>query len=216
MIDLSPIFISLQLSFITIIILLCLAAPCAWWLIQLKAQKSRYIAEPILNFPLIMPPTVLGFYLLMLLGNNGPFGMLNLAFQFNGILVASVIYSFPFVLQPLLVAFEKIPIVMLEFAKVDGISYWRRFFYLALPLSFKGISRAALLGFSHTMGAFGIILIIGGSIEGRTKTASIALWEKIEMGDYLSAHIYAIILIVISIIIFFVLRYWEHTFRVSD
>ncbi len=214
--DLSPIFISLQLSFLTVLLLLFLAAPCAWWLIHLKAQKSRYIAEPILNFPLIMPPTVLGFYLLMLLGKNGPFALFNLAFQFSGILIASIIYSFPFVLQPLLVAFEKIPAVMLEFAKVDGVSYWRRFFYLALPLSFKGISRAALLGFSHTMGAFGIILIIGGSIEGRTKTASIALWEKIEMGDYLSAHIYALILIAISIVIFFGLRYAEHSLHVLE
>ncbi len=159
-----------------------------------------------------MPPTVLGFYLLMILGKNGPFALLNLAFQFKGILIAAVIYSFPFVLQPLLVAFEKIPLSMMEFAKVDGISYWRRFFYLALPLSLKGISRAALLGFSHTMGAFGIILIIGGSIEGRTKTAAIALWEKVEMGDYGTAHIYALILMAISALVFFGLRYGEHKF----
>ncbi len=208
--DLSPILISLKLSFLTVFFLLFLAAPCAWWLVQLKAQKNRYIIEPILNFPLIMPPTVLGFYLLMLLGQKGPLGFLGLAFHFYGILIASILYSFPFVLQPLLVAFEKIPTVMLEFAKVDGVSYWKRFLHLALPLSLKGISRAALLGFSHTMGAFGVILIIGGSIEGRTKTASIALWEKIEMGDYHSAHIYAVILIVISAAIFLGLRYGEH------
>ncbi len=216
MINLTPIFISLQLSFITVALLLLLATPCAWWLVNLRAQKSRYIIEPILNFPLIMPPTVLGFYLLMLLGKSGPFAAFNLAFQFEGILIAAIIYSFPFVLQHLLVAFEKIPSAMIEFAKVDGVPYWRCFFHLALPLSLKGISRAALLGFSHTMGAFGIILIIGGSIEGRTKTAAIALWEKVEMGDYMSAHIYALILIIISAFVFLGLRYGEHKFFSSE
>ncbi len=205
----QPIILSLQISLFTTIFLLILVPPCAWWLSQSKHHKSTIIIESIVNLPLILPPAVLGFYLLLLFGQNGPLWFLKLAFSFHGLVVAAIIYCFPFALQPVLVAFHGLSQNMLEAAKIDGLSGMQRFLYLGLPLSRKGLVRAALLGFSHTMGAFGIMLIVGGAISGKTKVVSVTLWEKIEMGDYQSAHFYALILAIISLFIFILAKFLE-------
>ncbi len=203
-----PIFLSIQISVICMLFLLLLAPICAWWLSNTQSRIA-IIVESFLNLPLILPPTVLGFYLLLLFGKNGPIWFLHLAFSFHGLVVTAIIYSFPFALQPLLVAFHSLPKDMLEAAKMDGISNKQQFLHLALPLSRRGLVRAALLGFSHSMGAFGVMLIVGGAITGKTKVVSVILWEKIETGDYRGAHFYALLLAIISLFTFIFAKHME-------
>lgn len=205
----QPVILSLQISVLSTILLLILVPPCAWWLSQSQHHRRKFIIESILNLPLILPPAVLGFYLLLLFGQNGPLWFLKLAFSFHGLVIAAIIYCFPFVLQPLLVSFHALPQNMLEAAKIDGTSSLQQFLHLGLPLSRKGLVRGALLGFSHTMGAFGIMLIVGGAISGKTKVVSVTLWEKIETGDYQGAHFYALILAIISLSIFIFAKFLE-------
>lgn len=206
MISIEPIILSLKLSLLTSLILIFLTAPIAWLISQSPQHRNRWVIEALVYFPLILPPAALGFYLLLLLGQNGPFASLHLAFHFSGILIGSIVYSFSFVIQPLFVAFETLPRAMFEFAKVDAVSNRQRFFFLALPLSYRSILRAFFLGFSHTMGSFGVLVILGGSIEGQTKVASIALWEKIENGQYDQAHFYALAMVASSLFILLLMR----------
>ena len=192
--DLSPIWISLKLASVTVIVLLILGTPLAWWL-AFTRSRSRAVIEALVALPLVLPPTVLGFYLLILLGPAGPIGRFwveitgtTLTFSFSGLVIASVIYSFPFAVQPLQTAFEGIGRSPLEAAATLGASPLDTFVRVASPLALRGYVSAIVLGFAHTLGEFGVVLMVGGNIPGVTKVVSIAIYEQVETLTYSEAH----------------------------
>ncbi len=201
--DLQALGTTLQLALVSTLVLLLLGTPLAWWLARTRA-RLRPAVEALVALPLVLPPTVLGFYLLLLLGEGGPLGPLwarlggGLAFTFEGLVVASVLYSLPFVVQPLQGAFEAIGERPLEAAATLGAGPVDRFFTVALPLARRGLLTAATLGFAHTVGEFGVVLLVGGSIPGETRVLSIAIYEHVEALDYASAHRVAALLLAFS------------------
>lgn len=203
----TPLGLSLQLSAVTTILLLILSTPISWWLARTQS-KFRPIPEAIVALPIVLPPSVLGFYLLTCLAPDGPLGKLSaalggpeLAFSFSGLVIGSIIYSLPFVTQPLQNAFAAIKEEQLEAAATLGASPFDRFFSIALPQARRGFLTAAVLGFAHTMGEFGVVLMIGGSIPGETRTMSIAIYESVEMLDYSKAHVLAATMLVFSFLL---------------
>lgn len=191
----SPVWLTLKLAAITTIILLVVSTPLAWWLAHSKSRWAS-VVEAVVALPLVLPPTVLGFYLLLALGANGviggPWSSLTgsaLTFTFMGLVIASVIYSLPFVVQPLQNAFVSVGRKPLEVAWTLRASTFNAFMTVILPLSMRGYITAAVLGFTHTMGEFGVILMVGGSIPGETQVLSIAIYEHVEVLDYQSAHL---------------------------
>jgi len=192
--DLSPVWLTLQLAGVTTIILLVICTPLAWWLANSQSRWAAII-EAVVALPLVLPPTVLGFYLLLALGANGviggPWSDLTgsaLTFTFSGLVIASVIYSLPFVVQPLQNAFVSVGKKPLEVAWCLGASRLDAFTTVIIPLSLRGYITAAVLGFTHTMGEFGVVLMVGGSIPSETQVLSIAIYERVEMLDYSTAH----------------------------
>jgi molybdate transport system permease protein len=183
-----------ELAALSTVLLLLLGTPLAWWL-----ARTRSAAKPVLvalvAMPLVLPPSVIGFYLLLLMGPHGPVGQLTqalglgrLPFTFSGLVVASVIYSMPFVVQPLQQAFEAIPERMLEAAATLRAGPLDRFFSIALPLARPGFVTASVLGFAHTVGEFGVVLMIGGNIPGQTRVLSVAIFEHVEAAEFDAAH----------------------------
>lgn len=202
--DLSSIFITVKLASLTTIILLVIGTPIAWWLVHSKA-KLKILIEAIIALPLVLPPTVLGFYLLIIMGPKGPFGELvsffgggSVVFSFTGLLIGSIFYSLPFVVQPLKNSFLAIGNRPLEVAATLGATPLDRFFSVAIPLAKPGYITAAVLGFAHTLGEFGVVLMIGGSIPGETKVLSIAIYDHVESMNYLQAHILSGGLLILS------------------
>lgn len=192
--DVEAIWVTLKLASVTTGILLLIGTPLAWWL-SWTPWRGRSIVEAIVALPLVLPPTVLGFYLLLALGPRGPIGRLSsffgadsLAFSFAGLVIGSVCYSLPFVVQPLQDAFEAVGQRPLEVAATLGASPWDRFFSVAVPLARPGFLTAAVLGFAHTVGEFGVVLMIGGNIPGTTRVLSIAIYDHVEALDYGRAH----------------------------
>ena len=192
--DFSAIIVTIKLAIISTSILILIGTPIAWWLSQTKF-KFKAVFEAIIALPLILPPTVLGFYLLITLGSNGPIGKLlesfggsSIAFTFTGLVIGSVIYSMPFVVQPLQNSFSSVGIKPLEVAATLGSSKIDRFFSVAVPLSRSGFITAAVLGFAHTVGEFGVVLMIGGNIPGETGVVSIAIYDHVEAMEYGQAH----------------------------
>ena len=192
--DFSAIIVTIKLAIVSTSILILIGTPIAWWLSQTKF-KFKAVFETIIALPLILPPTVLGFYLLITLGSNGPIGKLleslggsSIAFTFTGLVVGSVIYSMPFVVQPLQNSFSSVGIKPLEVAATLGSSKIDRFFSVAVPLSRSGFITAAVLGFAHTVGEFGVVLMIGGNIPGETGVVSIAIYDHVEAMEYGQAH----------------------------
>ena len=192
--DLSAIIVTIKLALVSTSILILIGTPIAWWLSQTKF-KFKAVFEAIIALPLILPPTVLGFYLLITLGSNGPIGKLleslggsSIAFTFTGLVVGSVIYSLPFVVQPLQNSFSSVGRQPLEVAATLGASKIDRFFSVAVPLSRSGFITAAVLGFAHTVGEFGVVLMIGGNIPGETGVVSIAIYDHVEAMEYGQAH----------------------------
>ncbi len=192
--DLGPVWISLQLASVTVVVLLLLGTPLAWWL-AFTRSRSRAVIEALVALPLVLPPTVLGFYLLILLGPAGPIGGFwvevtgtTLTFSFSGLVIASVIYSFPFAVQPLQTAFEAIGRAPLEAAATLGATPLDTFLRVASPLALRGYLSAIVLGFAHTLGEFGVVLMVGGNIPGVTKVVSIAIYEQVETLSYAQAH----------------------------
>lgn len=190
----TAVLLTLKLASITTVLLLLIGIPLAWWLSRLTSSWKPLI-ETVVALPLILPPTVLGFYLLLAFApQNGP-GQLwqqltgnQLAFSFSALVIGSVIYSLPFVEQPLQQAFERIPVKLLEAATIMGASPADRFLSVVLPLSRSSIMTAASMGFAHTIGEFGVVLMIGGNIPGETRVISIALYDLVESQQYLQAH----------------------------
>jgi len=193
--DWQPVILSIKLASFTTITLLFVATPIAWWLSRTRVWYKQALAA-VVALPLVLPPTVLGFYLLLLLGPDGPVGQLTqslglglLPFTFEGLLVASVFYSLPFAVQPLQNAFESIGQRPLEVAATLRASYWDRFLTVAVPLARPGFLTASVLVFAHTVGEFGVVLMIGGNIPGETKVLSVAVYDHVETLEYPQAHI---------------------------
>jgi molybdate transport system permease protein len=206
-IELGPVYLSLALAGMTVLVLLALGTPLAWWLAHTRA-RSRSIVEAVVALPLVLPPTVLGFYLLVLLGPAGSIGRLwveltgeTLTFSFTGLVVASVIYSLPFVVQPLQGAFEGIGRAPLEAAATLGAAPWQAFLSIASPLALRGYISAVVLGFAHTLGEFGVVLMVGGNIPGATRVVSIAIYEHVETLDYATAHVLSAGLLAFSFLV---------------
>ncbi len=193
--DLTALLITLKLAAITTLILLLIGTPLAWWLAR-SQWRFKFLIETVIALPLVLPPTVLGFYLLIMLGPNGPIGGLSeamggrpLAFTFSGLVIGSVFYSLPFVVQPLQNVFTAIGDNVMEQAATLRASPLDRFFNVMVPIARPGFLTAAVLGFAHTIGEFGVVLMIGGNIPGETKVVSIAIYDHVESLEYAQAHI---------------------------
>ncbi len=191
----SSVWITLQLAGITTVVLLVISIPLAWWLAG-TTSRIRPAVEALTAMPLVLPPTVLGFYLLILMSPQNPIGAFwvtltgeSLTFSFSGLVVASVFYSLPFAVQPLQGAFLAVGRRMMEAAATLGASRWDAFRSVALPLSRRGVLTAAVLSFAHTVGEFGVVLMVGGNIPGRTRLISIEIYSAVETLDYASAHL---------------------------
>ncbi|MFT7243339.1 MAG: molybdate transport system permease protein [Candidatus Azotimanducaceae bacterium] len=205
--DITAIVLTLQLATVVTVLLILLGTPIAWWLANtrswLKAPVSAIVA-----LPLVLPPTVLGFYLLVAMGPNGPLGEATIAlglgtlpFTFTGLVIGSMIYSLPFVVQPLQNAFENLGRRPLEVAATLGAGPIDRFFSVVLPLSKPGFLTAVVLGFAHTVGEFGIVLMIGGNIPGQTRVVSVQLYDHVEALAYDQAHGLSIVLLLFSFVV---------------
>lgn len=217
--DLTPVWISIRLSLLTVLILLIAGTPLAWWLAATRSRLKTPV-EAVTALPLVLPPTVLGFYLLVFLGANGPAGQLwialtgyPLAFSFAGLVVASCLYSLPFVVQPLQAAFESLDRRTVEASWTLGASRLRTFVAVIVPQIRRGLVTAVVLGFAHTLGEFGVVLMVGGNIPGQTQVVSVAIYEQVELLDYrhaawLSAGLLAFSFIVL-VMVYAVNRRWH-------
>lgn len=192
--DWAAISLTLKLASLTTLLLLLIGTPIAWWLAYTRSKLKPAIGA-VVSLPLVLPPTVLGFYMLLLMGPNGWIGQLTqalglgtLPFTFTGLLVASVLYSMPFVVQPVQNAFEAIGPRPLEVAATLRASPLKTFFTIALPLARPGFITGAILGFAHTVGEFGVVLMIGGNIPGKTRVVSVQIFNHVEEMEYLHAH----------------------------
>lgn len=207
MLDWSPIILTLQLAVLTTLILLVLSIPLAFWLANSKSKLKPFI-EAIVSLPLVLPPTVLGFYLLIAfspqstIGSflNNTFGI-QLAFSFNGLIVGSVIYSLPFMVQPLQAGFKSLPNSIIEASYILGKSKLETVFKVMLPNIKHSILTGIVLAFAHTVGEFGVVLMIGGNIPYETKVISIAIYDEVESLNYANAHIYSALLLLITFLI---------------
>ncbi len=200
--DVIALLLTLKLSAITTIILLIICTPIAWWLAHWQS-KAKFIVEAVITLPLVLPPTVIGFYLLIAFAPNSGLGQLwqsitgsQLAFSFSAIVIGSLFYSLPFVVQPLQRAFEQLGTELLEAGAMLNASKWDQFFSIVLPLTKPSFITASTLGFAHTIGEFGIVLMIGGNIPGETRVLSLALFDHVEAFEYQQAHTLAISLLV--------------------
>lgn len=202
--DWRVVFVTVKLAGVSTVILLLGGTPLAWWLARSRS-RLRPLVEAVVALPLVLPPTVLGFYLLVMLGPAGPIGNVwesiggpRLVFSFPGLVVGSVLYSLPFVVQPLQNAFAAVPTRLLDAAATLRASPLDRFMSVVVPLARPGFLTAATLGFAHTVGEFGVVLMIGGNIPGRTEVLSIALYNHVEALEYGQAHLLAALLLVFS------------------
>ncbi|MDH4055118.1 MAG: molybdate ABC transporter permease subunit [Gammaproteobacteria bacterium] len=219
MMDLAPLWLSAKLALVTTLILVVLGAPLSWWLSQ---NRSRWqaVVQAVVAMPIVLPPTVLGFYLLIVLGPQGAIGSWwvqlsgeSLTFSFAGLVIASCVYSLPFAVQPMQNAFESLSRSHLEAAWTLGASKLDAFFSVAVPLSVRGFISAAVLCFAHTLGEFGVVLMVGGNIPGETRVVSIAIFDQVETLNYAAAHRLSLVLIVFAFITLFAMflinRRWQ-------
>ncbi|MEM1407088.1 MAG: molybdate ABC transporter permease subunit [Bacteroidota bacterium] len=207
MIDLQPIILTLQLALVTTVILFVLSIPLAYKL-AFTQSRLKPIFEALVSMPLVLPPTVVGFYLLITFSPNSTIGYwlnnnlgINLAFSFEGLVIASLIYSLPFMVQPLQAGFSKISVNLIEAAKTMGRSNPEILIRVILPNMKPSIITALVLSFAHTIGEFGVVLMIGGNIPGETKVASIAIYDQVEAMNYSAANTYSLILFALSFLI---------------
>jgi len=202
--DLEPFLLSFKLAGITTLILFVVALPVSWWLSQTRCRCKPFV-EAVTSLPIVLPPSVLGFYILYALSQNSPIGAffeesfgIKLVFNFTGLVVASCFYSFPFMVQPLQGGFESLNRNMLEASYIAGKSRFQTLWRVALPNIKPALMTALIVTFAHTVGEFGVVLMVGGSIPGETKVASVAIYEFVEVMDYSQAHIYSAIMLAIS------------------
>ena len=205
--EFTPFILSFKLAFVTTVILFVISMPLAWYLSQTRS-KVKPLLEAITALPIVLPPSVLGFYILWALSQNSALGAfleenfgIQLVFNFAGLVVASCFYSLPFMVQPLQSGFESLNKNMLEASYISGKSKLTTILKVALPNMKPALLTAIIVTFAHTVGEFGVVLMVGGSIPGETKVASVAIYEMVEIMDYSSAHIYSIIMLIISFIV---------------
>jgi molybdate transport system permease protein len=205
--DLTPLVLSAKLALISTAILMVVTAPLTYWLVYYPV-RGKFFIESLLSLPLVLPPTVLGFFLLIAMGPHGAIGRfwedltgVALVFTFTGIVVAAMAHSLPYAFQPLKTAFERVDKRLLESAYVLGCSRPAAFFRVVLPNTINGLAAAAILAFAHTMGEFGVILMVGGGIPGKTKVASIAIYEYVEALRYREAWLLSLALVAISYLV---------------
>lgn len=215
----APLWLSVQLAAITMLVLLVICTPLAWWLARTRS-RAKAAVQAIVALPIVLPPTVMGFYLLILLGPGGPVGAWwvkltgsALTFSFGGLVIASVLYSLPFAVQPLMNAFEAVDRRDLEAAWTLGATRRDAFFTVALPQSVRGYFGAAVLSFAHTLGEFGVVLMVGGNIPGETRVISIAIYDEVESLNYAAAHELSAVLLVLAFVLLFAMfllnRRWQ-------
>ncbi len=205
--DWTAIALSVKLAALVCAILLVIALPLAYWL-TFSRWRGTFVVESIVALPLVLPPTVLGFYLLVTMGSRSPLGRLwidwtghSLAFTFEALVIASVIYSLPFAVQPIAAAFSLVDPALLEASSVLGASSLRTFVRVILPLSMPGILTAAVLTFAHTLGEFGVVLMVGGNLPGVTRTVSIAIYDNVQSLNFDAAHRTALLLLMFAFIV---------------
>ena len=213
--DWAAIWLTLELASVTTVLLLVLATPLAWWLAHTRSRWRGPIGA-VVTLPLVLPPTVIGFYLLVLMGPNGPIGQLTqalglgrLPFTFAGLVVGSLVYSLPFAVQPLQRAFEALGARPLEVAATLGASRIDRFFSVVLPLTRPGFVTAAVLTFAHTVGEFGIVLMLGGNIPGKTRVVSVQIYDHVEAMEYAQAHWLAGGMVVFAFVVLVALQWLQ-------
>ena len=215
----APLWLSVQLAGITTVLLIVIATPIAWWLARSSA-RWKLAVQTMVAMPIVLPPTVMGFYLLIVLGPAGAIGGWwveltgsALTFSFTGLVIASCLYSLPFAVQPLVTAFESLGNSKLEAAWTLGATRMDAFFSIALPLSIRGYLSAVALSFAHTLGEFGVVLMVGGNIPGETRVISIAIYDQVESLNYAAAHQLSAVLILVAFValfsMFFVNRRWQ-------
>ena len=217
--NLGPLWLSVQLAALTMLLLLVIATPLGWWLARTRS-KARPVVQAIVALPIVLPPTVMGFYLLILLGPAGAFGSWwldvtgsALTFSFTGLVIASCIYSLPFAVQPIMSAFESVKQSDLEAAWTLGADKRDAFFSVALPQSSRGYLNAAVLSFAHTLGEFGVVLMVGGNIPGETRVISIDIYDQVESLNYTAAHQLSAVLLLFAFVVllamFVINRRWQ-------
>lgn len=204
--DWQALILSLELAAVTLVVLLPLGLWLGRWLAY-TSFKGKALVEAVVVLPLVLPPTVLGYYLLVSMGANSPFGAwmletfdIRLTFNFLGLLIASVVFNIPFMVQPIQRAFEAIPANLGEAAAVSGLSAWQTLLRVELPLVWPGLLSAMVLTFVHTLGEFGVVLMVGGSIPGETKTIAISIYDKVQAFDLASADQMALFLLLMSLV----------------
>ena len=219
--DMQAVWLTVLLAGVTTLLLFPIASPLAWWLAR-SDSKGRSLVEAVVAMPLVLPPTVLGFYLLVMLNPDSFVGGLwlnvtgeSLTFSFSGLVIASVIYSLPFMVQPLHATFRAVPVPVLEAAATLGASPRDQWLNVVLPLAKRGYLTGGVLTFAHTVGEFGVVLMMGGNIPGETRVLSIAIYEHVETLNYQAAHSLALGLMCFSFLsLWLVYRYTGHRFEV--
>lgn len=203
----QALLLSLRLALTTSVLLLLIALPLAYWL-AFTVWRGKFLLESVVALPLVLPPTVLGFYALVALGPRGVLGRFwqsmfghALAFTFTGLVLASVVYSFPFAVQPLVTSFESLDRRLLDASATLGAGRVQSFFRIILPLAWPGVLTAVVLSFAHTLGEFGVVLMVGGNLAGITRTVSIDIYDKVQALDYAGANQTALFLLVISFLV---------------
>lgn len=204
-IDWQALLLSARLAAVVVVILVALGLPLAWWL-TFRRSRWTFIAEAIVALPLVLPPTVLGFYMLIAMGPRSPLGQFwerltghGLAFTFEGLVLASLLYSLPFVVQPIATAFGQIDPALLEAASMLGASRLRTFTAVTMPLARDGIIAGAVLGFAHTLGEFGVVLMVGGNLPGVTRTVSVSIYDQVQAFQFAEANRTALVLLAVSL-----------------
>jgi molybdate transport system permease protein len=204
MIDWQAFWLTLQLALIVSAILLVLGLPIAWWIASSR-WRWKFLVEAVIALPIVLPPTVLGFYVLVALGPHSPLGRWwisltghTLAFTFSGLVIGSLLYSLPFAVQPFATSFASVDRKLIAASATLGASPWRTFFRVTVPLSRSGLITGAALSFAHTMGEFGVVLMVGGNIPGVTRTVSLAIYDQVQVSNYAAANATALLLLLLS------------------
>lgn len=222
MISFEPFILSFKLAGLTTLILFVLALPLAWWLSQTRHQAKPFF-EAMTALPIVLPPSVLGFYLLVALAPHSPLGSMieslfgiKMVFSFTGLVIASCFYSLPFMVQPLQSGFEALNKHMIEASYLAGKSSAETLWYVALPNINASLLTACIITFAHTVGEFGVVLMVGGSIPHETKVASVAIYEMVETMDYTQAHIYSAMMLIMSFIVLLMVYIFNHQSKKSS
>jgi molybdate transport system permease protein len=203
----QALWLTVRLATVVAAILIAIAVPLAYWL-AFSQRKWKFLVEAVVAMPLVLPPTVLGFYVLVALGANSPVGRWwmslsghTLAFTFEGLVIGSVLYSLPFAVQPIATSFAAVDRTLLAASATLGVGRWATFRRVVLPLSMSGVIAGAVLSFAHTLGEFGVVLMVGGNIPGETRTLSIDIYDRTQLGDFAGANTTALFLLVLSFVV---------------